>query len=201
VSEFDLDGLLIEPRPDEDGWEAFLDLALERIGGERGPGVTNRQIGELEAVIGYQLPFEVGLLLVMGVPLGDGWHQWDDPESDWAAWNERVIGGICIDIEHDDFWFDAWGPKPAALDQQIALARQAFQTSVPPLFPIYKDRAVPLTVPGGFENSDGNPVISIAGSEAIFLGDLASWLHQDFQVPLPMWPAEERSFPYWSELD
>ncbi len=84
VADFDIDELFIEPRPDEDAWEAFLDLALERIGGERAPGLTNREIGELEEVIGCQLPFEVGLMLVMGVPTAEPWRQWTDPAKDWA---------------------------------------------------------------------------------------------------------------------
>ncbi|KAG1648745.1 hypothetical protein GQR58_029604 [Nymphon striatum] len=114
VTDFDLDGLFLEPRPDEDAWEAFLNLAFERIEGERSPGLTNRQIGELEAVLGTMLPFEVGLMLVMGVPTADPWRQWDqDPAEAWQAWNDQLRNAICVDIEHEDFWFDGWGAKPA----------------------------------------------------------------------------------------
>ena len=125
MSDFDLDGLFVEPRPDEDAWEAFLDLALERIGGERSPGLTNRKIGELETVLGCQLPFEVGLMLVMGVPSDEPWRQWTDPAADWPAWNERLVAGFVFDVEHNDLWSVDWGPKPATLSDQADVVRSS----------------------------------------------------------------------------
>ena len=201
MSDFDLEGLFIEPRPDEDGWEAFLDLALERIGGDRSPGLTNRQIGDLEAVLGCRLPFEVGLLLVMGVPAGDSWHQWSDPEAELAAWNDQVVSGFCFDIEHNHFWFDGWGSKPATLDAQLSHARSQLEEHVPQLFPIFGNCAAPLTAAHGQSDSDANPVFSVDRSAVIKRGDdLAAWMHAEFDVPLPMWPAEERHFDFWSDL-
>ncbi len=201
MSDFDIDALFIEPRPDEDAWEAFLDFALDRIGGERSSGLSNRQIGELEAVIGCLLPFEVGLLLVMGVPRDDNWLQWDDPEADFASWNEKVLAGICFDVEHDDFWFAEWGPRPGVLAARLDRARAAFAHHIPPLFPIYGRCAVPLTAADGAANSDGNPVWSVDRTDVTARGDdLAAWMHGEFAVPLPMWPSEERRFPFWTEL-
>lgn len=196
-----IEDLFVEPRPDEDAWEAYLDLALERIGGDRSPGLTNRALGELEAVIGCQLPFEVGMMLVMAVPAAEPWRQWEDPAADWASWNENVLGGICFDIEHNDFWFADWGQKPASLDDQMAIATEHFGSTVPPLFPIYGNRAVPLLAADGQDNSDGNPVFLIDRTAVGAHGnDLADWMHREFEVPLPMWPSEDRTFAFWSEL-
>lgn len=201
MSDFDPDDLFLEPRPDEDAWEAFLDFALERIGGERSPGLTNRELGELESVVGYQLPFEVGMLLVMGVPRAERWRQWEDPQADLAEWNDYVLSGICFDIEHADFWFDGWGKKPERLNERIDRANAAFSNEVPPLFPIYGHRAVPLTPADGQPNSDGNPVFSVSQTDVIVYGqDLAAWMHHEFGVPLPMWPSDERRFPFWTPL-
>lgn len=197
MNDFDLDGLFVEPRPDEDGWEAFLDLALERIGGERSPGVTNREIGELEAVLGTQLPFEIGLMLVMGVPLAEPWRQWSDPEADYAAWNTEMHAGISFDIEHNNFWFDGWGAKPDAVGEQLSVAAKQFEATVPRLFPIYGHHAVPLMAADGTENSDGNPVLLVNRAQVTRHDDLAAWMHNQFEVPLPMWPAEAREFPFW----
>jgi len=200
VSDFDLDGLFVEPRPDEDAWEAFLDLALERIGGERSPGLTNRDMSELEAVLGCQLPFEVGLMLIMAVPIAEPWRQWTDPKADWAAWNEQLVSGFAFDVEHNDVWFPEWGPKPSTVVAQIDVVRDQLKAA-PAVFPIYGTHVVPLTAGLDQANSDGNPVWLIEGSSARLLGDdLAAWMHGQFDVPLPMWPAEPRTFPFWSAL-
>lgn len=200
MSDFDFEGLFVEPRPDEDAWEAYLDLALDRIGGDRSDGLTNRQIAELESVIGCQLPFEVGLMLVMGVPTAEPWRQWQDPHADFRAWNDYVLGGLCFDVEHNNFWPDSWGARPALVADQLARATELFWSDVPPLFPIYGHRAVPLVAAEGQPNSDGNPVLSVVHSDVVVYGDdLAAWMHREFDVPLPMWPSEQRSFDFWSE--
>jgi len=201
VSDFDLDGLFVEPRPDEDAWEAFLDLALERIGGDRSPGLSNNQIAQLEEVLGCQLPFEVGLLLVMGVPAADGWHQWDDPAKQIAAWDTSLIDGICFEIEHMGFWFAPWGPAPDSLAERFVIARKQFASTVPSLFPLHGRHAVPLTAAKDQPSSDGNPVLRVDRAQVELLGDdLAAWMHRAFEVPLPMWPAEPRHFEFWSDL-
>jgi len=201
MSDFDLDGLFVEPRPDEDAWEAFLDLALERIGGDRSPGLTNKALAELEDVLECRLPFEVGLLLVMGVPAADGWHQWRAPADEVAEWDEQVIDGICFAVEHDDFWFDGWGPRPASLAARFDVVRQEFVDTVPSLFPLFGRHAIPLTPAQEQDSSDGNPILFVDHASVAWRGDdLAGWMHQLFEVPLPMWPAEQRRFPFWSDL-
>ena len=200
MSDFDPAELFVEPRPDEDAWEAFLDLALERIGGERSSGLTNRQIGELETVLGCQVPFEVGLMLVMGVPSAEPWCQWSDPAAELSAWNERVLAGFTVDVEHNNLWNVDWGPKPATLAEQVRVVADQLEAA-PALFPIYGNHAVPLTAAEGVANSDGNPIMVIDGSEVTEMhDDLAAWMHHQFDVPLPMWPAEPRSFAFWSTL-
>lgn len=190
---------LEEPRPDEDAWEAYLEFALERIGGDRSPGLTNREIGELEAVLDCQLPFEVGLMLVMGVPAAEPWHQWDDPVAQFAASNERLLAGLSFAVEHEGFWFVDWGTKPDSVGQQLAVVAEVF-ASLPPLLPVYGDCFVPLTVATGQDNSDGNPILSVHHAQVQVMGDdLAAWMHHAFEVPLPMWPSEQRSFAFWSD--
>ena len=200
VTDFDLDGMFVEPRPGEDAWEAFMELALERIGGERSSGLSNRQIGDLEGVLGCQLPFEIGLMLVMAVPSAEPWRQWSDPVADWSAWNEHLVAGFAFGIEHNDVWSIDWGPKPATLTGQIDALREQLDAA-PALFPIYGNHVVPLTAAEDQANSDGNPIMLIEGSTVALLGDdLAAWMHGQFEVPLPMWPAEARAFPFWSAL-
>ncbi len=197
----DPESLFVEARPDEDGWEAFFTLALERIDEPVGPGLSNAALAELEGAIGYTLPFEVGLLLVMGVPTSDRWHQWAAPTADWASWQTQLTDGLRFDVEHNDLWMPSWGEQPSTASERLDAATAHFEQHAPPLFPMYGHRAVPLTAAVGELSSDGNPVFSVYGSDVISYGDdLAAWMHREFEVPLPMWPAEQRVFPFWSEL-
>jgi len=170
---------LLDPSPDEDAWEAFLEFAWDRIGGQDANGVDNPLVAKIEAALGAMLPFEVGLLLVMGVPDGDEWFRWsEDPAADLAAFNAHLRRGF------DD---DA--------------TRQAFDAA-PQLLPLHSHFAVPVTVARDEASSDANPILAVRGSHiTVAARDLAEWLHRQFDVPLPMWPeTAERWFPFWSEF-
>ncbi|MEM7284973.1 MAG: hypothetical protein AAF480_01355 [Actinomycetota bacterium] len=192
----------LEPAPDEEAWEAYLEFALERLGADGGTGLTNRQLAVVEDELGHELPYEVGLLLVMGVPDDEGWLDWrDDPDSQLARWDAEVLGGIVFGIRENAFWSPTFGPRPEDIDDRVAAAEAAYD-GLPRLFPLYRDRAVPLMTPDGFDSASGNPVLSVAQTDVVEYGsDLADWLHKDFDVPLPTWERTgERRFPFWSEL-
>ncbi len=191
----------LEPSPEEDAWEAYLGFALEHLGADGSTGLTNKQLAVVEDALGHELPFELGLLLVMGVPDDERWYDWrDDPADQLAQWDAWVLEGIVFDIRENDFWSPTFGPRPDDLDERVAVAETAF-SRLPRLFPIGGHRAMPVTVPHGFDSASGNPVLSVVQTDVIqYASDLADWLHKDFGVPLPLWePTGERRFPFWSE--
>lgn len=192
----------IEPSADEEAWEAYLDLALDQLGADGSTGLTNAQVMAIEEAVGATLPFEVGLLLVMGTPEGDGWFDWrQDPVEQFAHWQRWVLDGLLFDVEQNDFWSPHFGPRPDKPGKRRDQLEIAFAT-LPKLFPLYGHRAVPLDAPEGWPSNDGNPVLSIAASDVIVYGqDLAGWLHADFDAPLPTWPTDtDRRFRFWSDL-
>lgn len=191
----------LDPAPDDDAWEAFLNLAIERIDGDPERGLRNSQLAELESALGAQLPFEVGMFLVMGTPSDGGWWRWESPADDIAEWNGSVLAGIHQRIGADDLWLPSWGPKPDARQDQLNIATEAF-TAAPQLLPIYDEYCVSVTVADGETSSDSNPIWRVAeGAIALAGTDLASWLNRVWEVPLPMWPeTPARTFPFWSEL-
>lgn len=203
MSDIPIDGLpAMEPAPDEEAWDAFLTWALERIGGNPENGLSNAQLAELEAAVDTQLPFEIGLLLIHGVPDDERWWRWDENPTDMLhRWNGDLLDGMLFDVEHNHAWLPSWGAEPGALDARLEVARQAF-SDAPPLLPLYGHRAVPLTAARDEDSSDSNPVLSVMQTDIIVYGtDLAAWLHREFDVPLPMWPeTPARWFPFWSEL-
>jgi len=199
--DFSIDGFPpLDPSPDEDAWEAFLGLALEQLGGDPKQGLTNQQLADLEGVLGVTLPFEVGMLLVMGVPDDMQWWHWNNPVGDWSGWKASLVDGLLFDVEFNGLWVDGWGQVNDTSDR-LELERTAFEPA-PPLFPLWGHRAIPLSVARDETSSDFNPVLSVVQSDVIVYGtDLAAWLHGEFDVPLPMWPVTaDRWFPFWSEL-
>jgi hypothetical protein len=191
----------LEPAPDEEAWEAYLDFAMDRLGSDGSRGLTNAQLAVVEDALGTELPFEIGLLLVMGVP-DDGWHDWrDDPAERLAAWNETVLGGITFDIRENGFWSPSFGPRPDDIDARLEAATRAYP-ELPTLFPIHGNRAVPVAAAPGFDSASGNPILSVVRTDVVvYADDLAGFLNRDFGVPLPLWQREgERRFTFWSEL-
>lgn len=203
MTDIPIDGLPgLEPSPDEDAWDTYLTWALEQIGGNPDNGITNAQLAELEAAAGATLPFEIGLLLVHGVPDGDKWWQWnDDPTGTLARWNAQLLDGLLFDVEHNNLWLDSWGERSTDLGDRLLVATDAF-TGAPQLLPLWGHRAVPLAIARDEEAAEANPVLSVHQTDVITYGtDLAAWFNCEFDVPLPTWPeTAARWFPFWSEL-
>lgn len=192
----------LEPAPDEEAWEKYLEFALEHLDADGSRGLTNAQLAVVEDALGIELPFEVGLLLVMGVPDDDGWRDWrEDPVDQLRQWRAWVTDGVVFDVRENDFWSPTFGPRPEGLEERIAAAAHAVD-ALDPLFPLYGHRAIPVATPAGHDSASGNPVLSVMQTDVVEYGrDLADWLHRDFRVPLPTWEMPgERRFPFWSEL-
>lgn len=201
---FSADGLpLLDPTPDEEAWEAFLDFAFDRIDGRDANGVTNPQIRRLEKAIGTMLPFEVGLFIVMGVPDGEAWFRWSDtPEDDLARWQSRTYAAFVDDVVSGQrAWPSVAGAEPATDKDRSDVLHQALDAA-PQLLPLYGDLAIPVTIADDETSSDANPIFSISGAQVRLVApDLAAWLHLEFEVPLPMWPeTPARRFAFWSDL-
>ena len=191
----------LDPTPDEDAWDAFITLAVERIGGSEANGLTNAQLGELEDVLGLALPFEIGLLLIMGVPDDDSWWSWDSPADDVARWQQTVRGSVLAAVEDDGLWSDEWGSRPGDRAEREATVLGELANATP-LLPLHERDAVPLGRARHETDSSANPILRVQGGRITPVGvDVASWLHQYFDVPLPMWPeTATRYFPFWSDL-
>ena len=201
------DAFPLDPPPDQDAWDAYLEFALDHLGADGSASISLSTLAQLEAAAGTQLPYEIGLMLVMGVPSmhsehGAGWRRWgDDPAAELAQWNAGLLHGILFDVENNHTWMPSWGPRPDEHGDRAELVTAQFEAA-PQLLPLYGHRAVPLTIADGETTADGNPVFSIVQTDIITYGDnLADWMHREFDVPLPMWTrTTARSFPFWTEL-
>jgi hypothetical protein len=162
------------------------------------PGLGSDELDAAERAFGITMPplWRAVLSRVCPVSRAGGgrrypdWRRGDDP-----AVREMVdapVGGLLFDVEHNGFWWRAWGPAPAAMPERLAAARRRL-AEVPRLTPLWGHTYVG---PG-----DASPVFSIVQADlyvpALSLADLPAGRGQD-AVPAERWPIG--SVPFWSEL-
>jgi hypothetical protein len=108
------------------------------------------------------------------------------------------LEGIEFDIEHNDFWIEDWGKKPATLEEMFLVAKQKVEAA-PKLIPIYGHRFIPAD-----PHEINNPVFSVVQTDIIYYGrNLAEYLFYDCEQPRPKEvevPDQPRKIPFWSEL-
>jgi len=150
------------------------DSPLHRV--EFDSGLTESEIRTVEAHFDFRFPADLCALLQTALPRGPLFPDWRMPEStalaDRLAW---PFDGIAFDIEHNVFWLDSWGPRPAALSDALAVARATVE-SAPRLIPIFGHRYLPAE-----PEAAGNPVFSVYQTDIICYGvDLRRYLLCEF---------------------
>jgi hypothetical protein len=83
--------------------------------------------------------------------------------------------GLIFDAGHNNFWYPAWGPRPARSADALDLARQQL-AHVPVMVPVFGHRYLPAG-----PDPTGQPVLSMYQSDIIYYGaDLADYLRREF---------------------
>jgi hypothetical protein len=122
------------------------------------------------------------------------WRNGDDYDlTEKLRW---PADGVCFDIQYNDFWMEAWGERPANLNDAFRVARREIEKA-PALIPVYSHRYIPDD-----PNLAGNPVFSVYQTDINYYGvDLASYFTAEFRMPRPSWAAnEERYIRFWGDL-
>lgn len=171
----------LDPRPNEDAWEAYLNFVRPLIGASDDTGLDAPAVKNLNEIVGGTIPYEVELLLVMGVPETFPWHNWsDDPQAQIDKWHAEVCSLLNIS------------------EAELAHA--------PALLPIFANIAIPTGLSASAAEADddaGNtvPLLRVEASGVSLAGlDLADWLHKQFDAPLPWWPDNQpEPVPFWSD--
>lgn len=130
---------------------------LRKWGVELAPGLCDTELAAAEDRVGCRFPPDLQSFLQAALPLGEGWPDWRDHDSEFITsrlgWAEQ---GMIFDLEHCPWWWPpVWGPRPDNLHEATQVAREQFQV-VPKLIPIVGHRFLPA------EPCDaGNPVLSV----------------------------------------
>lgn len=163
-----------------------------------GDGLSPAEIDAAERVLDIAIPplWREVLRTVAPVPLVHGGPHCPglgEPESPATRrWVESPVHGLLFDVEHNDFWWRAWGPRPDDASDRLAAARERL-AEVPRLTPLVGH----LYVAG----HDDSPVFSIVQADlhvpATTLAGLTTGAGQD-SVDIDRWPIGD--VPFWSEL-
>jgi hypothetical protein len=154
------------------------------------PGLTEAEFARVEADFGFEFAADHRAFLAAGLPVSvpqddppgvirtysDPWPDWRD--GDPVLLRQRLDWpreGVLFDVEHNRFWHDGWGSRPADLEQALEAARGQLAT-VPTLVPVYGHRYLPAGREGA-----GHPVLSMYQTDIIYYGlDLPDYIEREF---------------------
>jgi len=176
---------------------AHLVGTLRDNGVEFEPGLTNAEIENAESRHGFRFPPDMRAFLQAGLPRGSDFPDWrDGDEATLRGWLDLPLRGVLFDIEHNGFWLDEWGPRPASLGESQRVASELV-AAAPKLIPVFKHRMMPSE-----PHLAGNPVFSVHQTDIIYYGvDLRDYLIHEFlaREDVGVWPIPKtvRRVPFW----
>jgi hypothetical protein len=150
------------------------------------PGLTDAEFAHIRREYDIEFADDHRAFLAAGVPVNvpsEGGQAWSKPWPEWrsedpAKLRERLnwpVKGVLFDVEHNGFWYAAWGERPTDGAAALAAARLHL-ADVPVLVPVYGHRYLPAG-PGSF----GHPVLSLSQTDVICYGlDLVDYMHREF---------------------
>jgi len=160
-------------------------------------GLTDAEVAAAELLYGFQFPPDLQAFLQSGLPRGKEFPNWrSGEEAVLRDWLDRPRQGILFDIEHNGFWLDEWGTRPATLHEAQQVATELV-TAAPRLIPVFAHRMMPAE-----PHLPGNPVFSVHQTDIIVYGiNLRDYLIREFLArdDIGIWPIPDdvRRIVFW----
>jgi hypothetical protein len=139
-------------------------------------GYSQTQLDELERKWKLRFPPDYRLFLsTLGSTDHPGFYDWLVGDDAIHRAYEAVVEGLAFDVEQNQLWLDAWGPRPSSEDERRRVVSAQVEQA-PKLIPVFGHR---FLVAEPCES--GNPVLSIHQSDIIIYGaDLRMYLLNEF---------------------
>lgn len=177
-------------------WTQLVDILKDR-GIPFDSGLSDSEADCIESEFGFRFPPDLRDFLRAGLPVGQGFPDWRRESRE--ALREQLaipVEGILFDVEHNGFWLDEWGPRPASLADAEAVVRQIV-AAAPALVPVYIHRMMPDR-----PHVPGNPIFSVHQTDIIYYGtDLRDYLIHEFLAnkDIGIWPIPDsiRQIEFW----
>src|SRR5262249_6633665 len=173
---------------------------LERAGVLFASGLSESEINQIQRRYHFLFPPDLKNFLMFALPISHKFINWRDASEQMIS--ERLswpYEGMYFDIEHNSFWLEEWGQRPASLDEAFSVARKAVEHA-PTLIPICSHRYIPDR-----PNEAGNPVFSVYQTDIIcYGGDLAEYLENEFSYYFGKsefsLKKESKHIEFWTQL-
>jgi hypothetical protein len=119
-------------------------------------GLSDSEVEAVQDRFGFHFPPDLRAFLQTALPVGERFPNWRSGNvTSLRKWLDLPLAGVCFDVEHNAFWLQDWGPRPASLDEALSIC-QALVANAPRLIPIYSHRFMPDE-----PRDAGNPVFSV----------------------------------------
>ena len=170
--------------------------ALRQKGVRFDLGLSDNEIVLVEVQYHIHFPPDLRALLQYALPVSDKFPNWRRSSEDSIMTRLNApYEGIYFDIEYNNFWWEAWGARPATLQDALVVAKEALH-HIPRLIPLYSHRYIPQE-----PFLAGNPVFSVVQTDIIYYGnDLVSYFANEFHLAGFESVAAPRHIRFWSEL-
>lgn len=161
-------------------------------------GLSEAELSGIESEFGFKFPPDLRLVLSLGLPTGEAFPPWRDlsRREELRGRLSWPLEGIHYDIEHNAFWYPAWGLRPANLEEAKAVATREV-AKMPKLIPVYSHRYLAAE-----PCEPGNPVLSVHQTDIIYYGaDLLDYVKREFGWLRPAdSPDPSRRIRFWSDI-
>ncbi len=178
-------------------WDELI-AALKCRGVEFAAPLTEAETVTVEERFQFTFPFDLRTFLQTGLPVGRRFPDWRNGDHhELADWLNRPREGVLFDVEHNNFWLDEWGPRPADLESANMIVNKLIDEA-PKLIPIYMHRMM-----SSEPKTAGNPVFSVHQTDIIAYGvDLADYFIHEFmftEEQMDDWtvPQNFRAIRFW----
>jgi hypothetical protein len=179
---------------------AYCKDRLSAAGVSFDAGLTSDELSAIEREYGFSFPPDLREFLGFALPVSKEWGDWRrGSRSEIIERLDWPFESMCFDIEHNSFWLESWGPKPAALPDAYAIARSAI-AAAPRLIPICSHRFLPDR-----PCAPGNPIFSVYQTDIIYYGsDLFDYFCNEFAYYFGRdryaFDGRARHIEFWSDL-
>lgn len=140
-------------------------------------GLLQNEIQQIEQEYDFRFSPDLREFLMFVLPISKGFINWRKSNREQIleilSW---LYEGICLNIEYNAFWLEAWGQRLISLEDAFKISGKAVEDA-PTLIPIYEHRYIP-------DNpvERGNPIFSVYQTDIIYYGsDLADYLENEFR--------------------
>jgi hypothetical protein len=173
------------------------------------PGLSDAEFARIEREYGFEFADDHRAFLAAGLPVNvppEEGQTWSKPWPDWrngdpAGLRDQLgwpVEGVLLSVEHNGYWHEGWGERPADGVTALATARRHL-AEAPTLVPVYAHRYLPAG-----RGSHGHPVLSMWQTDAIYYGlDLVDYVHREFDEARgdvdETWNPEA-TVPFWRDL-